>query len=376
MMVKNPFKYGEPVTGEDFTDRENECKEIAHDLYSGQNIILYSPRRLGKTSLIIEIEKRLKRTPDVCTCYIDLFGILSQEELAERIVNGIMLSTYPIRTALEKAVNVLLKLVPVKVAVMRGETRLELIFGRKASQPQLEETFNLPEKAALNKKKHLIVFFDEFQEINSLNGVKLEKLMRSKFQHHKNVSYLFAGSKVSILREMFEDGRRAFYKFGKIATIKNIPKNDFFKFIKTKFSHTEKKINDECCESILEFTRCHPYATQQLCHELWYITEKNVEKELVIKAINNIITKQKDTFERLWDSMRSKSQKTLLTGLAEEPDANIYSKEFIEKYNLVSSAHVQKAIKQLRKKRIIENGKIADIFFTEWLKKREGGGKF
>ena len=60
MMVKNPFKYGEPVIGEDFTDRESECKEIAHDLYSGQNIILYSPRRLGKTSLIIEIEKRLK----------------------------------------------------------------------------------------------------------------------------------------------------------------------------------------------------------------------------------------------------------------------------------------------------------------------------
>lgn len=369
MMAKNPFKYGEPVTGKDFADREDECKEISHDLYSGQNVILYSPRRLGKTSLIMEIEQKLKKMPEICTCYINLFGILSQEELAERVVNGIMLSAYPVRTALEKAVDTFLKFIPVKIAVMRGETRLELIFARRVSQPQLEEAFDLPQKVSMAKKKQVVVFFDEFQEINNINGAKMEKLMRSKFELQKNVSYLFAGSKVSILREMFEDERRAFYKFGKITTIGNIPASDFFKFIKSKFSQTGKKISDECCARILSLTMAHPYITQQLCHELWYLTEKNAEKELVPKAVNNIITKQKDTFETLWDSIRAKSQKNLLIGLAKEPDANVYSREFIDKYNLASAAHVQKALRQLKKKRIIENGKLADLFFQEWIKK-------
>lgn len=370
MIEKNPFKYGEPVTKEDFADRESECKELTHDLYSGQNIILYSPRRLGKTSLIMEIEQKLKKIPDVCTCYIDLFGILSQEDLAGRIVNGIMLSAYPLRATLEKAVDTLLKLVPVKIAAMKGEISLELIFARRSSQIQLEEIFDLPQKVSSDKKKQVVVFFDEFQEINNVNGVRIEKLMRSKFQHHKNISYLFAGSKVSILREMFEDERRAFYKFGKITTIGNIPKEDFSRFIKSKFFQTGKKIDDECCETILKFTSCHPYITQQLCHELWYITEKNAEKEFIAKAVNNIIIKQKDTFETLWDSMKAKSQKALLIGLAKEPDANIYSREFIEKYSLASSAHVQKALRQLGKKRIVENGKIADVFFQEWIKRK------
>lgn len=369
-MAKNPFKYGDVVTGEDFADRDAECKELAHDLFSGQNVILYSPRRLGKTSLIMEVERRMKETLDVCTCYVDLFGVLSQEELAERIVNGIMLSVYPVKAALGKIMDTLLKLVPTKITVMKGETRIELIFGKRISYPQLEETFDLPQKVATKKKKDLVVFFDEFQEVNDLDGIKIEKLMRSKFQHHKNVSYLFAGSKVSLLRDMFESDRRAFYRFGKIITIWNIPMDVFSRFIKDKFLQTGKKIDDDCCTSILEFTKGHPYFTQQLCHELWYLVERNAKKELVQKAIEIIIVKQKDTFEKLWDTLRSKSQKALLIGLAKEAKPNIYSMDFIREYNIGTSAHVQKARTQLEKRRLLEDGEITDLFFREWLKLR------
>ena len=56
-MKENPFRYGQVVTGEYFTNREDEIKEISEEIVSGQNIILISPRRYGKTGVVIIILK-------------------------------------------------------------------------------------------------------------------------------------------------------------------------------------------------------------------------------------------------------------------------------------------------------------------------------
>ena len=52
---KNPFIYGEEVSGEYFCDREEEIKELLRDIENSQNVIIFSPRRYGKTSLIKEV---------------------------------------------------------------------------------------------------------------------------------------------------------------------------------------------------------------------------------------------------------------------------------------------------------------------------------
>ena len=48
----NPFRFGSVVTGEYFTNRKKEIKEIVSEIESGQHIVLMSPRRYGKTSLV------------------------------------------------------------------------------------------------------------------------------------------------------------------------------------------------------------------------------------------------------------------------------------------------------------------------------------
>jgi hypothetical protein len=48
---------------------------------------------------------------------------------------------------------------------------------------------------AAQRKRHLVFCIDEFQEIQRFPGGGLEKAMRSHFQQHRRVSYLFAGSK-------------------------------------------------------------------------------------------------------------------------------------------------------------------------------------
>src|SRR5207248_10169571 len=48
----NPFSFGDLALDASFTDREQELAELAADLRNGQNVVVFAPRRYGKSSLL------------------------------------------------------------------------------------------------------------------------------------------------------------------------------------------------------------------------------------------------------------------------------------------------------------------------------------
>lgn len=78
---ENPFRYGDVATADFFTDRDAELDELVGDIRSGQNVLVLSPRRYGKTSLVIEAV-RLLPEQDVLVAYVDLLRATSKAELA------------------------------------------------------------------------------------------------------------------------------------------------------------------------------------------------------------------------------------------------------------------------------------------------------
>ena len=365
MQVRNPFKYGVVVTGDDSINRKEEINLLTKNLLSGQSIILYSPRRLGKTSLMRQTLLLLPKS--VIPIYIDFFGITSKKILVKKMVNELMISAYPKITMLKNMIQKLISKLTIKIVIVRDNIELEIKSGEDIFLEELGEVFDLSEKIAEKKGKKMIVMFDEFQDIVELGENNIEKIMRSKFQHHKNVSYLFAGSKISMMRKLFANSTQAFYKFGKAVHIGNIPKKEFTSFIKTKFEKTGKKIDIQTIEKILSFTDGHPYYTQKLCQQIWYDTSQVVNEDIVTITIQKIARLEADFYEQIWNSL-TVTQKRLLIGLANEPRANRYSEGFIKRFDLKTSAHVKRAFDSLGKKRILEKGKIIDIFFLEWIK--------
>ena len=365
MQIKNPFKYGFVVTEDDFINRKEEIQVLTKNLLAGQSIILYSSRRLGKTSLMRQTMLLLPK--NVIPVYIDFFGITSKKILIKKMVNELMISAYPKITMLKNMIQKLISKLTIKIVIVRDKIELEIKSGEDISLEELEEIFDLSEKIAEKKGKKMIIMFDEFQDIAELGENGIEKIMRSKFQHHKNVSYLFAGSKISMMRKLFANSTQAFYKFGKVVHINNIPKKDFASFIKTKFEKTGKKIDAQAIEKILSFTDGHPYYTQKLCQQIWYDTSRAVNEDIVRITIQKIARAEADFYEQIWNSL-TMTQKRLLIGLAMESGANKYSEDFINRFDLKTSAHVKRAFDSLEKKRILEKGRILDIFFSEWIK--------
>ena len=87
-MAANPFRYGEVATGKFFTNRVRELAEVKADIHSGQNIVMISPRRYGKTSLIREAMQQL-RSEGVLVAYLDLFRAPTKDRFADLLADAI-----------------------------------------------------------------------------------------------------------------------------------------------------------------------------------------------------------------------------------------------------------------------------------------------
>ena len=59
--MRNPFVYGEAVSGDNFCNRMQEISELENDIENGTNVIIFSPRRYGKTSLIYKVLETVRK---------------------------------------------------------------------------------------------------------------------------------------------------------------------------------------------------------------------------------------------------------------------------------------------------------------------------
>lgn len=368
--MKNPFIYGEPVSKENFANREKELEELKTEILSGQNVIIYSPRRFGKSSLVynalLELEDK------VIPIWIDCYGVLTKKELAEKIASQV-LQHWKTKNMFESIKKIFKSVTP---KINLGE-KIEVEFSIGEEERAFEEALKLPQRLAEHSKKTVAVVFDEFQEIAEL-GEHVLKKMRSEFQWHRDVTYIFIGSKRSMMEKIFRSAQSPFYNFGKHMIIKKIPKEKFKAFISKKFESTGVKITPELIEEILDLTGCHPYYTQKFCHELWYVGKLKGELTLedVKETFERMIIESEASYIEIWDSLPISQKKVLLAIAKGEKD--IYSANFLVKYEFKTASQVQYSIKALREKELIHrvNGiyEVSDPFLTHWLLWRFGGG--
>ena len=376
--MENPFVYGKVVRGKYFADREAEIAELKNDIASSQNVIVFSPRRYGKTSLILEVLDRVK-DEGLLTCYIDLFKVTSQETFIAAYAREVArLQGGRIQTMLKKIRDLLPRLVP-KV-VMKGEKvdlEVEFEFDPRADKgPLFDDLFEAVATMSLQTGKKAVVVFDEFQEITGwdVKG-QIERQMRTHFQMHESVSYIFMGSKRHLMQELFRNKNRPFYRFGRHFPLGKIPKDEFAVFIQRHFEEMGYQTDPDAIREILHVADDHPYYTQLLCHILWdrKRQEKVIAKEDIYLAVQEVFMREAHAFHDIWDMLPLKSRQ-LLVALAKEdsPQVRPFSSGFLQKHNLGSASSVQRAITRLLEEEVLEktNGgyQFTDVFFKRWLR--------
>src|SRR6056297_3262736 len=329
-MSKSPFYYGGVVKDEYFCNRSKETKELVTDIDSGLNVLLYAPRRFGKTSLVLNA---LSKT-EYAYIFLDLMSIVDTEEFKNEYFNAI---SQAINTPSDKVVTA------------------------------LNEVLDLPFRYAEHQSKKVVVVFDEFQEVVNIG---IEEKLRSVLQHHGDiVSYVFLGSKKSVMKSLFFDKSKPFYKSVKHVPIDKIDSRDWEEYIKHGFESHGKQIPEECIAAILEVSKGFPYYSQQIAYELFHMSDIHVETPMVQVAVDSILEKEEDLFWNEWNHL-SQNQKKALKLLIYAEGENIYSKATMEQFHFTSSS-LKKAIEGVLAKDMVDQkaGKyyFQDPLFEYWL---------
>jgi len=370
--MTNPFKFGEAVTGECFTDREKETRDIIGYIRAGQNLFIYSYRRLGKTSLIMNIIKSLQAGKEAIPIYVDIQKVTSQAQFIEVYAGAISRALFNWKEKLERISNFFKRIVPSFEIDRQGVWKISFDFSktRASIEKSLEEVFEMPQKLTFSYKKRIVVIFDEFQEIENLNGKSFEKRIRSFIQHHNKVCYIFMGSKTHTIMDMFNNPQRAFYKSGAVYPISVIDKAEMTQFVYRRFSSSGKRITKKLAEEIVKLAKDIPYNIQLLSFNVWLSAKKRVTRRDIIEAIDTIMHTQNELFFNTYDSA-TLHQRSVLYALSRTGE--IFSQDSILKYNLGTSSSVQASLKSLVKDNIVHKDGtryyIGDPFFELWLQR-------
>ncbi len=371
-MNTNPFKFGTEVSGDDFCNREEEIAELTQDIRNSANVLLYSPRHYGKTSLIKRVLEIVSKEGFI-TVYIDLYPAITKEKFIEIYARAI---SKVVQGNIEKVLSWIKKMVPKlvpKVVIQVGGPEIEFEFDKSQPySPIFADLFKAVHNRAKSTDKPAVVVFDEFQEINNYPDDEIEREMRSAFQTHSNVSYIFMGSKRHIMQNMFENTNRPFYRSAKHIPLRKINEDAFSGFISRKFRLGIYDITSRCISEVLEISECHPFYTQQLCYFLWEQERerKKVSEESIQSALMRLLEIENQSFVNLWESLSPK-QRELVVAIAKDNPPFIFSKQFLQKHSLGSTSSIQKAIKKLLQREMLlkENGQyiFEDVFFKRWV---------
>lgn len=291
----NPFKFGTIVEGRFFTDRKEKLAEIEAVMSSANHLVIISPRRYGKSSLVKKAVSEMKRP---CIS-INLQSVTSVEDLSRKILAGIF-RIKPIER-LKKELSSF-RFVPT-VSFDPLSERVDVSFVPTAdSSVVLEDSLLLLDKVS-GANKRVIVVFDEFQEVLEIER-NLDKKLRSVFQDMQNVNLVFLGSQESMMTEIFERKKSPFYHFGEVVHLPKLPYDEFREYLSSGLKEVSPARSGFWAERILDFTGCHPYYGQQLAFHLWEYLGNHEESEESFNIVVKHIVESRDLdFTRLWDTL-------------------------------------------------------------------------
>ena len=381
-MYTNPFTFGALALDDAFTDREEDLEELATDIRNGQDVVLFAPRRYGKSSLILRASEHAISKGRALVAYCDLMKTPTKERFAAALAKAIYDEiASPVGQAVERAASLFrgLRLRPtMEVDPDDGSLRFSFEAGRRQSDidETIERLLELPAAPAAERDRRVALVFDEFQEIVRLDE-NFPNLMRAVFQTQPEVAHIYLGSKRHILERVFSDKNEPFWRSARRLELGAIAPGKFAKFIRRRFSDTDKGIRDDALARLLAATGGHPYATQELAYFTWelvphgyFATAADVEG-----ALDRVLRSEHNHFTKIWDDA-TRNERLLLLALAEEPSARVYSDDYQSRHALPSSTHVQRALGALAKEDIVAKDDanayvIIEPFLADWLRREQ-----
>jgi uncharacterized protein len=375
---RNPFRYGALALDDAFADRDDEVAELKADVLNGQDVVIFAPRRYGKSSLAWRVAQAVARKR-VLVARVDLMTTPTREKLAEKLAKAIHEDiASPLFRARERLqVFRGLRIAPtITVDPEHGSVAFGFEPGRRPEDVHatLERLFELPAQLAAERDRMVALVLDEFQEVADIDP-DLPQLMRAVFQAQPHVAHVYLGSKRHMMERIFNDENEPFWRSAKQVELGVIPPRLFRGHLRRQFRRGHRPIPASVLDAVLETTGGHPYATQELCYFLWEQTPEGEEvtPARLEAALDGVLRSEHAHFSLVWERATA-LRRLLLLALADEPGRPL-SGDYRRRHNLPGPSSVQRALETLvREELVTRDGRehrIAEPFLAEWVRRNE-----
>ena len=368
----NPFIVVGRIAPEYFCDRVAESARLVKVVTNGNNLVIISPRRMGKTGLIQFCYDNPEIEKEYYTFFIDILHTSSLREFTYLLGKEIYETLIPRSRKMARLFIQAMKSISGKFGFdpASGLPTFNLELG-DIERPEytLDEIFRYLD----NADRRCIVAIDEFQQIAKYPEQNIEALLRTYIQRQANCNFIFAGSERHMMQEMFSSAARPFYNSADMMELKAIPKETYVEFVTGHFKKCQRRIEPGDVEKVYDLFKGHTYYIQKAFNEAFADTPAGSEctTDTLQRAIEAMVVSNDTIFREILSNVPEK-QKALLYAIAREGEAErITSADFIRRHSLTSASSVQSAMKKLLEKDMItETGKVfsvTDRLFAMWI---------
>jgi len=386
-LKKNPFPE------KPFVDREDILSEMTAsftDLNDRTGFALYGNRRIGKTAILKEAEKRLSEHKKVKIVYISVWDLIENtiDEFLEKLISAVLDKFGTVIRLRVKATDLIRSPTTLTKDILRSlslgiklQDQVELSISAAADKrininQRVEQAFFLADRLARAKKLKCILMLDEFPSIIHLtNGGKLGlgilRKIRTINENFRNTVLCIAGSIRRTMALAILEPSSAFYRQLTIREIKPLEPSYTKELVE---SYLQTRIAEEFSQKMQSLTNGIPFYTELLVKSLQRLGGKKLSVDDLEKALENFLAEEGEIlFAADLKSMGPKERKIVVSmAVADLTGATRISQATGEKVNSVS-----KFLRYLEEKGAVykkEKGVylLEDPVFQKWLKWKYG----
>lgn len=365
----NPFRYGSPVTGANFTARRVEHEALAARMGEGLNVSLVAPRRYGKTSLLLRAERTATRA-GASVVHINVLRSSNLGHFATALATGVAeLRGHRVRRAMAG------------FADLRGRFRVTpTIELGDDGKPRLSFAPSLDPKDAISVLEDVyrllcendapgVLVLDEFDAIGDLD-TSLANVLKGLADSFPQVSLVVAGSRRRMMERLVHVHGAPLYGMTQPISLGPIDPEAMARHLVRRASAGGKRMTRHVADAIVDRIGPVPNDIQHLAYETFAVapgptmTEHDVDAGLL-----QAISLAEATYSATWHE-RPVVQRRILAALAAQPTSEPFGAPFARRTGLATSS-VQRAVEALAVDEWISNDsgrwRLTDPFLAGWV---------
>ena len=371
----NPFIVTGKIPAAYFCDRVVESQVLEQALLNQMNVVITSPRRMGKTALVDFVFDKEDIQKDYFTISVDILHTTCFKEFIYTLGTAIYEKIASRNDKMRRLFITTLRSLSASFSYdpIQNVPTFDVKLG-DINMPEytIKEIFDFIEQA----DKRCLIVIDEFQQITKYPEKNIEAVLRSYIQKVSNANFVFAGSQRTILEEMFLSSRRPFFQSAKLIQLEAIELSIYKKFAIKHFQEEGKDIMPEAIENAYNTFRGVTLYVQRIMKDSYAMTPNGVtcDIDLIDNIIDNFVLENDYRIRELLAYI-SEPQKEVLYAIHEEQQVkSIVSAAFTKKHRLKSPSATQSAALKLLEDDILTRNEkvysIADPLLALWLDKK------